>query len=90
MLEIDNRCRPDLFEGIVVDSGHVTVAATNTITLASGLGDGYYPIFANYNFGFQLQSLILDFNVWKIRNYVILPGQRLDEFGLPVQDGKKP
>lgn len=81
-LSIPNEVRPDLAEGLIVDFGAVSIKSGNAITLTSGLGDGYYPVFANNNFGWWLQSLIVDFKIWEMGNVVHMPGQQVDEYGI--------
>jgi hypothetical protein len=83
-LTIRNNIRPDLTEGLFVDFGAVSIESDNLITLTAGLGDGYYPVFAIRNFGVFLQSIIVDFKIWKLPNLVLLPGQKLDEYGMVV------
>ena len=82
-LRIETDIRPDLTDGIIVDTAEVALRSSNTLTVASGLGDGYYPIIANYDADSQVQSLVVDFKVWDAGNYVLAHGQRLDEFGIP-------
>jgi hypothetical protein len=81
-LVIDNNMRADLTDGIIVDSGEVRIGSASSITLASGLGDGYYPLHGIYNFGLFVQAVVLDFKVWQVRKMGLLPGQTLDEFGI--------
>lgn len=80
-LSIDNRARPDLSEGVIVDSGNIRIAAASSLTMESGLGDGYYPVYAVRNFGLVLQAIVVDFEVWRVRNVILLDHQELDEFG---------
>ena len=81
-LSIPNDVRPDLAEGLIVDSGEISFKSANKTTLTSGFGDGYYPVFANLNFGLWLQSLIVDFKIWEIGNVIHMPGHVLDEYGI--------
>jgi len=48
------------------------------------LGDGYYPVYGVFNFGLWLQALVVDFQLWKLKRYVLLPNQEMDEYGLVV------
>jgi len=84
-LVITNDLRPDLTAGIIVDSAEVRIGGTSGVILPSGLGDGYYPIVGVYNFGLFVQALVLDFEVWRTRNVILLPGQEFDEFGIVRQ-----
>jgi hypothetical protein len=81
-LTIANELRPDLTAGIIVDSGEVRVGGATFVRLRSGLGDGYYPVFALYNLGLWLQAVVLDFQIYRMRRLILLPGQELDEFGI--------
>jgi hypothetical protein len=83
-LRIRNDARPDLTGGIIVDHAEVRVGGFTHVTLPAGLGDGYYPVFGVYNFGLIAQAVVLDFEVWRLRNVVLLPGQAFDEFALVV------
>ena len=60
-LVIRTSIRPDLTEGIIVDSAEIALQSSNTLTIASGFGDGYYPVVANFNWGVLLQSVVVDF-----------------------------
>jgi hypothetical protein len=88
-LEIANDIRPDLDAGIIVDSGEVTVRADSgeSLTTASGLGDGYYPVHLAKDAAGSPSALIVDFEIWKTRRYAVLAGQRIDEFGLVERVG---
>lgn len=57
------------------------------MVLPSGLGDGYYPVVGVYNFGLLAQAVVLDFQVWRIHEVILLPGQVLDEFAIVRQRG---
>jgi hypothetical protein len=81
-LVIDNNMRADLTDGIIVDCGEVRISSATSVTLASGLGDGYYPVYGIYNFGLFVQAIVLDFKVWQVRKMGLLPGQTMDEFGI--------
>lgn len=81
-LVIANELRPDLTAGIIVDHAEVRIGGVPGVTLPSGLGDGYYPVVAVYNFGLIPQAVVLDFEVWRMRKVVLLPGQEFDEFGI--------
>lgn len=81
-LVIANKLRPDLTAGIIVDHAEVRVRGVSGVTLPSGLGDGYYPVVGVYNFGLIPQAVVLDFQVWRTQNIVLLPGQVFDEFGM--------
>ena len=81
-LRIETDIRPDLTDGIIVDTAKVAMQSSTQLTLTSGLGDGYYPIMANYDMHSEVQSLVVDFKVWKVSSYILAPGQRLDEFGM--------
>lgn len=83
-MAIPNDVRPDLSAGLIVDSGAISIQSDNAITLTAGQGDGYYPLFANYNFGWWLQAVIVDFKIWEIGNVALMPGQKFDEFGIVV------
>ena len=53
-----------------------------TFTFASGLGDGYYPVYASKRWLRQPTALVVDFKLWEIRkNLILTGGQRLDDFG---------
>jgi hypothetical protein len=84
-LKIANDMWPDLTAGIIVDSAEVRIGGASHLTLSSGLGDGYYPVVAVYNFGLFLQALVLDFEVWRVREVILVPGQVLDEFAMVRQ-----
>jgi hypothetical protein len=86
-LAIANALRPDLTAGIIVDHAEVRIGGTSHVTLPSGLGDGYYPVVGVFNFGLFVQAVVLDFEVGRPRNVVLLPGQELDEFGIVRQRG---
>ncbi len=64
-LAIRNVMRPDLTEGIIVDSAEIALHSSNTLAMASGFGDGYYPVVANQTWGLRLQSIVVDFEVWE-------------------------
>ncbi|MEX2188202.1 MAG: hypothetical protein WD875_15455 [Pirellulales bacterium] len=81
-LLIDNPARPDLTEGIAVDSGKVHIEAATSLTIPSGLGDGYYPVFAILNFGLVVQAIVIDFEIWTVRHVILQDHQELDEFGM--------
>lgn len=81
-LVIANTPRPDLTAGIIVDHAEVRIGGRSHVTLRSGLGDGYYPVIGMYNFGLFVQAVVLDFEVGRRRNVVLLPGQEFDEFGI--------
>jgi hypothetical protein len=81
-LSIANNMRPDLAEGIIVDSGEVRIGSVSHVTLSSGLGDGYYPVIGVYTFGLFAQAVVLDFLVGSVREVILLPGQVLDEFAI--------
>jgi hypothetical protein len=85
-LSIHTAIRPDLTEGIIVDFGQVALRSASTISVKSGLGDGYYPVVAVYNFGVALQALIVDFKIWETRPIILCDESRtLDKFGIPVK-----
>ncbi len=81
-LVIQNDMRPDLTEGIIVDSAEARVAGASCVTLTSGLGDGYYPVFGIFNFGFFVQAIVLDFKIWQVREVVRMPGVEIDKYGI--------
>jgi hypothetical protein len=81
-LAVRTDVRPDLAEGVIVDCGEIAIRSADAVQLRSGLGDGYYPVYANYNLGAFAQSVIVDFEVWRVRDVILLPGQQLDEFGI--------
>lgn len=82
-LSIRTEIRPDLNEGIIVDTGEIAIQSDDSITMQAGLGDGYYPIFVNYNFGIVSQSVVVDFKIWEVdRRIMLRPGQTLDDFGI--------
>ena len=81
-LNIHTDIRPDLSAGVIVDSAEITIQSGSAVKLRSGLGDGYYPVFANFNFGFFAQSLVVDFKIWELRNVIARSGQRTDEYGI--------
>lgn len=87
-LVIANAPRPDLTAGIIVDHGEVRIGGRSHVTLPSGLGDGYYRVIAVYNFGLVVQAVVLDFEVGRPRNVVLLPGQEFDEFGIIRRVGR--
>ena len=89
-LVIETDIRPDLTEGIIVDTAEIAIRSSNLLRLASGLGDGYYPVFAIHNLGGQLQSLVVDFKIWHVRRYILLPGQEMDEYALVRSSGSGP
>jgi hypothetical protein len=80
-LVIETDIRPDLTEGVIVDTAEVAVSASNVLRLSSGLGDGYYPVIANANLGLWLQSLVVDFKIWHLPRVILMPGQEMDEYG---------
>lgn len=87
-LEVPSAVRPDLSDGVAVDSGAVAFRGANTLHVASGFGDGYYPAFEVLNLGLWRQALIVDFKAWHVKRYALMRGQMLDEYGLVVnQDG---
>jgi hypothetical protein len=69
-LKVRTRIRPDLCDGIIVDSGEIAVRSLESVTVPAGLGDGYYPVVANYNLGLFLQSLVVDFKPWEVRQII--------------------
>lgn len=69
--------------GVMTDSAQIEIRSTNAITVDSGLGDGVYPIIVSRNFGFRVQAIIIDFLLHKRANYLLMPGQNLDEWGFP-------
>ena len=81
-LTITTDVRPDLADGIIVDTAEVAVVGADALTERSGLGDGYYPVFANYNLGLKLQSLVVDFKLWEVRRVVLMRGSTLDDYGM--------
>jgi hypothetical protein len=81
-LAVRTDARPDLRGGVIVDSGEVAIQSAGAVRLTSGPGDGYYPVYAAYNFGVFVQAVIVDFEVWQVRRVVLMPGQELDEFGI--------
>ncbi|WP_165244344.1 hypothetical protein [Paludisphaera soli] len=83
-LRIFNDIRPDLTKGLIVDSGEIAIASGNQIVLRSGLGDGYYPVFENRNFGVRTQSVVIDFKLYESSNYGVGHGFVLDEYGIPI------
>jgi hypothetical protein len=83
-LAIHTDFRPDLTEGVIVDTGEITILSGNAITLESGLGDGYYPVVANLNYGRALQSLVVDFKLWECGKTILPSGWRSDEYGMAV------
>jgi hypothetical protein len=83
-LAIRNEARPDLTAGLIVDHAEVRVGGFTHVTLPAGLGDGYYPVFGVFNFGLLAQAVVLDFQVWRLRNVVLLPGMAFDEYALVV------
>jgi hypothetical protein len=87
-LVIANDMRPDLTGGIIVDSAEVRVSGASRVIVASGLGDGYYPVVGVYNFAWFLHAVVLDFEVWRVREIILLPGQELDEFAIVRQVSK--
>lgn len=85
-LRISNDIRPDLTEGVIVDTGEIAIQGANQLVLRSGLGDGYYPIMENRNLVMWTQSLVIDFQIWEQRNYGVGHGFTLDDYGLPIID----
>jgi hypothetical protein len=81
-LVISNDMRPDLTAGFIVDSAEARIGGRSHVTFPSGLGDGYYPVIGVFNFGLFLQAVLVDFEVWRMRNVILLPGQVSDEFGI--------
>ena len=82
-LRIKTHVRPDLDEGVIVDSAAVAIRGSTGLTLRSGLGDGYYPIIAVYNSDRSIQAVIADFNVWEVRKCIMMDGWELDEYAMP-------
>lgn len=74
--------------GIPVDSGAISVLIGNEVfTVASGFGDGSYPVFAIKPWLRAASALLVDFKVWETnRNLVLSDEQRFDEFGVVVTD----
>ena len=66
------------------------IGGVSYVTLPSGLGDGYYPVVGVFNFGVFVQALVLDFQVGRVRNIVLLPGQMFDEFGIVLRVRQDP
>jgi hypothetical protein len=87
-LTIANDMRPDLTAGIIVDSAEVRVGGVSQVVLPSGLGDGYYPVIGVYNYALVPQAVVLDFQVWRVREVILLPGQVLDEFAIVRRVGQ--
>ncbi|HYE06553.1 MAG TPA: hypothetical protein VEL07_13640 [Planctomycetota bacterium] len=83
-LVIGNDIRPDLDAGIIVDSGEITIRGANAITCAAGLGDGYYPVHRVRDLFGRTAAIVVDFEVWKAKRYVLSGGQSLDEYGMVV------
>jgi hypothetical protein len=84
-LRIPTSIRPDLTDGIIVDFGQAAIRSASMITVDSGLGDGYYPVVAVFNYGIRLQSIIIDFKIWETRQIILLDESRtLDKYGIPV------
>jgi hypothetical protein len=88
LLQIHTNVRPDLYEGVIVDSGDIIIRSADEIQVQSGLGDGYYPVYANYNFACIAQSVIVDFQIWHIRTIIPMDGRELDEYGIPREKPK--
>ena len=81
-LKIRANIQPDLSDGIVVDSAEIDVRSANKLTIPSGLGDGYYPVFANVNVDGQLQSAVVDFKAWEVGK--VTSESVFDEYGVPT------
>jgi hypothetical protein len=83
-LRIDNRpYRPDLKDGMV-DTAEIIIRSDTSLTMPTGFGDGYYPVTANYNFGLALQSLVVDFEVWRVREVIYLTEKQFDQYRIPI------
>jgi hypothetical protein len=80
-LVIETEMRPDLSEGIIVDSAEVTIKSDTAVSVKSGLGDGYYPVFALRNLLGGTQAIVVDFKLWHVARYILMPGQAQDEYG---------
>lgn len=83
-LRIPNDIRPDLTEGVMVDTGEVAISGGNKIITQSGCGDGYYPVVANRSLRIRVQSIVVDFEVHRTANYGVGHGFKLDEYGIPI------
>lgn len=86
-LSIETDIRPDLTEGVIVDSGEVAVQGLSSVVIQSGLGDGYYPVFAVKNLFGKIQSIVVDFKLWHVPRYILMPGQFQDEYGFVQMSG---
>jgi hypothetical protein len=80
-LVIETDIRPDLTEGVIVDSAEVTIKGDTSACVKSGLGDGYYPVFAVRNLFGGTQAIVVDFKLWHVARYILMPGQAQDEYG---------
>ena len=65
-----------------MDHAEVRIGSRSHVALHSGLRDGYYPVVGVYNFGLFVQAVVLDFELGRRRNVVLLPAQEFDEFGI--------
>jgi hypothetical protein len=80
-LRVETNIRPDLADGVIVDSGEVTIKSKSRISVPSGLGDGYYPVYALTNMLGSIHAVVIDFKLWHVPRYFLMPNQAQDEYG---------
>ena len=74
--------------GVPVDSGEIIVELSNSShTIDSGLGDGYYPVYAAKPLFGRPTAIAIDFKLWQTHgNIMLMDNQRFDEYGIVCID----